>query len=141
MNGLTVSQVAKEAGVNIETIRYYERRGLLPEPPRTESGYRMFPIETVHDIKFIKRAQDLGFTLEEIKALITIHKSEDYFPSVEMQQFAVEKIRKIEEKIDQLNRFKSMLELVAHRPDSEPAPSKKDCLIMQMISNGGMNNG
>jgi len=141
MDGLTVSQIAKEAGVNIETIRYYERRGLLPPPPRTQSGYRMFAIETVHDIQFIKRAQDIGFTLEEIKALITIHKSEDYFPSGEMQQFALEKICKIEERINQLNRFKSILEAVAHRPHSNLVPSKKDCLIMQTISQGGIKNG
>ncbi|MCD8502155.1 MAG: MerR family transcriptional regulator [Bacillaceae bacterium] len=71
MKGLTISQVAREANVNIETIRYYERRGLISEPPRTESGYRKFPQEVVNDIKFIKRTQDLGFTLEEIKSLLS----------------------------------------------------------------------
>lgn len=53
MEGLTIGQVARDANVNIETIRYYERRGLIFEPPRTESGYRKFPLEVVEDIKFI----------------------------------------------------------------------------------------
>jgi DNA-binding transcriptional MerR regulator len=70
MEGLTISQVAKEANVNIETIRYYERRGLIPEPPRNKSGYRKFPKTLVKDIQFIKRTQDLGFPLEEIKSLL-----------------------------------------------------------------------
>ncbi|MGG3883356.1 MerR family transcriptional regulator [Brevibacillus panacihumi] len=137
MNGLTISQAAKEAGVHIETIRYYERRGLLPSPPRTNSGYRMLSVETVHDIRFIKRAQDLGFTLEEIKMLLSIYKAEDYFPIAEMHHFATEKISQIEEKIEQLNRFKSILELVAHRPFSGRTPSKNDCPIIQNLSNGG----
>ena len=63
MNGLTISQIAKASNVNIETVRYYERRGLISEPPRTESGYRMFHKDVIQDIKFIKRAQDLGFRI------------------------------------------------------------------------------
>ncbi|MCY9657126.1 MerR family transcriptional regulator [Paenibacillus chondroitinus] len=141
MNGLTVGQIAKEAGVNIETIRYYERRGLLPEPPRTNSGYRMFSLETVHDVRFIKRAQELGFTLEEIKRLLSIYRKDDYFPIEEMRQFATEKIGKIEEKIDQLNNFKSILEAVTKRSNSDTTLSKKSCLIMQTLSNGGIHDG
>ncbi|MFC4969113.1 MerR family transcriptional regulator [Paenibacillus sp. GCM10023248] len=56
---------------------YYERRGLLINPPRSESGYRMYSNEAVEDIRFIKRAQDLGFTLDEIKTLLHVHKNED----------------------------------------------------------------
>lgn len=137
MNGLTISQAAKEAGVHIETIRYYERRGLLPSPPRTNSGYRMLSVETVHDIRFIKRAQDLGFTLEEIKMLLSIYKAEDYFPIAEMHHFATEKISQIEEKIEQLNRFKSILKFVSQRPFSGRTPSKNDCPIIQNLTNGG----
>lgn len=137
MNGLTISQAAKQAGVHIETIRYYERRGLLPTPPRTNSGYRMLSSETVHDIQFIKRAQDLGFTLEEIKKLLSIYKTEDYFPIEEMHQFTTEKIRQIDEKIEQLNKFRSILELVAHRPFSDRTPSKDDCPLIKNLSNGG----
>ena len=67
MQGLTTSETAERAGVNVQTVRYYERRGLIPEPPRTESGYRQYGAEHVARIRFIKRAQELGFTLEEAR--------------------------------------------------------------------------
>src|SRR5216683_3180414 len=69
---MKIGQVATRAGVNIDTLRYYERRGLLAEPERRPSGYRDYPEETVPIIRFIKRAQDLGFTLNEIEELISL---------------------------------------------------------------------
>ncbi|MGM0875813.1 MAG: heavy metal-responsive transcriptional regulator [Bacillota bacterium] len=141
MKDLTVSQVAKAANVNIETIRYYEKRGLIPKPPRTESGYRMFSYETVEEIQFIKRAKDLGFTLEEIKTLLTICKDEEYFPTDEMYQFAILKVQEIEEKIQQLNNFKSLLELATKRPNSELPHPKNQCPIIKILSERSINNG
>src|SRR3989442_8377655 len=73
MNGtghVTTSELAKRGGVNLETIRYYERLGLLPKPPRSGSGYRQFSPESVRRVRFIKRAQELGFSLKEIKELL-----------------------------------------------------------------------
>ena len=61
---LTIGEVARQAGVNLETMRYYERRGLIAKPPRTPSGYRKFPETTLHRVQFIKHAQALGFTLQ-----------------------------------------------------------------------------
>lgn len=72
MTTLTIGRLARRAGVNVETIRYYERRGLLPEPPRTEAGYRQYNPQAIRLIRFIKRAQALGFTLEEIGDLLTL---------------------------------------------------------------------
>lgn len=66
---MRTSEVARRAGVNNETLRYYERRGLLAEPPRTTGGYRDYPPTTVEVLRFIKRAQELGFTLEELTGL------------------------------------------------------------------------
>ena len=62
MDGLTIGGVAKRAGVGVETIRFYERKGLLEEPPRRESGYRQYPEEAIARIRFIRRAKDLGFS-------------------------------------------------------------------------------
>lgn len=137
MSGLTVSRVAKASNVNIETVRYYERRGLISKPPRTESGYRMFSHEAVDDIQFIKRAQDLGFTLEEIKNLLYVYKKEDYFPIEDMYQFAAVKIQEIEEKINHLNNFKSLLESAIIRQDSDPSFPMNECPIMRKLSEGG----
>lgn len=66
---MRTGEVASEAGVNVQTLRYYERRGLLPEPRRRESGYRVYGRDAVEIVRFIKRAQELGFTLDEIETL------------------------------------------------------------------------
>jgi MerR family mercuric resistance operon transcriptional regulator len=64
MQKLTIGQLAKQANVNLETIRYYERRGLIPEPPRSVSGYRQYSADDLQRTRFIKRAQALGFSLK-----------------------------------------------------------------------------
>ena len=69
---LTIGQVANAADVNIQTIRYYERRGLLPTPRRTHAGYRQYAHDAVARLRFIKRAQDLGFSLREIQELLRL---------------------------------------------------------------------
>ncbi len=71
---LRIGAVANQAGVNIQTLRYYERRGLLDEQERTTSGFREYPPDTVRLIRFIKRAQDLGFTLGEIEELLPLRE-------------------------------------------------------------------
>jgi MerR family mercuric resistance operon transcriptional regulator len=69
---MRTSEVADRAGVNPQTLRYYERRGLLPEPPRSAAGYRAYPEETVRVIRFVKRAQELGFSLDEVDELLRL---------------------------------------------------------------------
>ena len=75
MKSLTIGHLAKEAGVNLETVRYYERRGLLPKPPRSASGYRLFPSDAARRLRFIRRAQELGFSLKEIRELLSLRVS------------------------------------------------------------------
>ena len=69
-----ISEAAEQAGVNIQTLRYYERRGLLPKAPRRASGYREFPDDAVRIVRFIKRAQDLGFSLDEVEELLRLRR-------------------------------------------------------------------
>ena len=69
---LTIGRLAKEVGINLDTVRYYERRGLLPKPPRTASGYRLFPAEAVRRLRFIRRAQEIGFSLRDIRDLLSL---------------------------------------------------------------------
>jgi DNA-binding transcriptional MerR regulator len=132
MDHFTISQVASACGVHIETVRYYERRGLIAKPARNESGYRMFTHETVEDIRFIKKAQEIGFTLEEIRELLIICKDDAYFPTNEMYEFSVAKIQEIDEKINQLQQFKALLE----RATSMPSSSKVDCPVIQKFLGG-----
>jgi len=75
MKSLTIGRLAKEAGVNLETVRYYERQGLLPKPPRSASGYRLFPTDAARRLRFIRRAQELGFSLKEIRELLSLRVS------------------------------------------------------------------
>ncbi len=75
MGTLTIGHLAKEAGVHLETVRYYERRGLLPKPPRSLSGYRLYPAEAARRLRFIQRAKELGFSLNEIKELLSLRVS------------------------------------------------------------------
>jgi Hg(II)-responsive transcriptional regulator len=138
MKGLTRSQVAKASNVNIETIRYYERRGLISEPPRTESGYRMFPKEVIKDIQFIKRTQELGFTLEEIKKLLSASHSDDgQFDSEEVYQFTTSKVKEIEAKIKDLTQMKIFLEDLAEKCPGSGVP-KSECPILKNLTEGAM---
>jgi len=68
---LRIGEVARRAGVSIDAIRYYEKRKLLPHPPRSQGGFRLFTEETIERVRFIKQAQDMGFSLDEIMALLT----------------------------------------------------------------------
>lgn len=107
MKNLTIGQLAKETGTHVETIRYYERQGLIAEPPRRASGYREFPPEYVERIRFIKRAQTLGFTLREISELLALA---DGNPACkDIRKFAEEKVEDIETRIRDLQKIKEVL--------------------------------
>lgn len=98
---LKIGDVATKAGVNVETLRYYERRGILRAPRRSAAGYREYPTDAVRLIRFIKRAQQLGFTLDEVEELITLRQT----PSrrrAKVRELAAAKLASIEEKIARL---------------------------------------
>src|SRR5215510_2777887 len=107
-NALRIGQLAHEAGINLETVRYYERRGLLPKPPRTPSGYRLFPKDAAQRLRFIKRAQDLGFSLAEIRELVALRLSQRT-SSAEIRKRAEAKIADIERKIRSLESMRKSL--------------------------------
>lgn len=108
MEQLTIGTLAKRGGVNLETVRYYERQGLLAKPPRSASGYRLFPEEGVRRIRFIKRAQELGFSLKEIKELLALRVNPKG-KSQQVRERAETKIHDIEEKIKTLRSMKKAL--------------------------------
>ena len=108
MKPLTIGQVARSAGVGIETVRFYERQGLLEEPARKESGYRQYPEDVVARLRFIKRAKELGFSLKEIKELLVLRVDPDT-TCAEVKSRAEAKIADVEEKIQALQRIKKAL--------------------------------
>ena len=108
---LTIARLAQEVGINLETVRFYERQGLLPEPPRSKSGYRLFPADAVVRLKFIKRAQELGFSLREIRELLALRMS-PRTNKADVRRRAESKITEIENKIKTLESIrKSLLKL------------------------------
>lgn len=109
---LRSGDLARMAGVNNQTLRYYERRNLLPKPERTEAGYRLYEDDAVRRIRFIKKAQYLGFTLDEILDLLTLRTDPDT-PCVEVRDRAVVKIDNVKEKIRELRRIERALTKVA----------------------------
>lgn len=106
---MRTAQVAREAGVNTQTLRYYERRGLLPDPGRTNSGYRAYPADAVRTVRFIKRAQELGFALTQIETLL--HLAGGGPDSCESaRNLAGEKIADLNDKINSLVGMRDALE-------------------------------
>lgn len=98
MSALTSGRVAQLASVGVETIRFYEREGLIAVPPRATFGYRHYPLDTVARLRFIKRAKDLGFSLKEIKELLALRVSPEVTCD-EVRARAEAKIADIEDKI------------------------------------------
>jgi Hg(II)-responsive transcriptional regulator len=108
MQGLKVGEVAKRAEVNLQTIHFYERKGLLSKPLRTASNYRMYSQDAVRRVRFVKRAQDLGFSLREIKELLSL-RARLGTRCADVRQQAQAKLRDIDEKIGTLQRMRRAL--------------------------------
>ncbi len=130
METFTVGQLAKRAHVNLETIRFYERRGLLPEPPRNKSGHRQYSIKDLRRTEFIKRTQSLGFSLQEISELLSL-RVESGKTCRDVKQRVKAKLIDIEEKIETLQRMKEMLQsLETNCPGKGPL---NECPILETL--------
>jgi len=127
---LTIGRLAQKAGINLETVRFYERKGLLPKPPRSTSGYRLFPTEAARRLRFIKRAQELGFSLSEILELLTLRLS-PRTASTEILNRTDAKIADIEGKIKSLDSMrKSLLKLALSCDGCAPL---SECPILESL--------
>lgn len=107
MRPITIGGLARAAGVGVETIRFYEREGLLSEPPRTESGYRQYDPEAVERLGFIRRAKALGFSLGEIRELLGL--AEPAGDRARVKALTEHKLAEIERRIDELRRMRQAL--------------------------------
>lgn len=129
---MTIGEVAEATDVNVSAIRYYEKRGLIPEVQRFESsGYRAFPPETVRRIRFIKHAQSLGFTLDEIDDLLRLRSSDDS-RCADARAIAERKLEEVDEKIEKLVEIREGL-----RSLTEICPGDQtltgDCPILEVL--------
>ena len=126
---MTIGRLAKEASVNVETIRYYQRRGLMPEPPKPVKGHRRYAAEAARRVRFIKRAQVLGFTLEEIASLL---KLEEARACTATRNLATHKLELIENKLADLRAIRKALTSLLRQCDSGAA--KGSCPIIRALA-------
>lgn len=108
MKSLTIGEIARRAGVGVETVRFYERQGLIEEPARRASGYRQYGEEVVDRLRFIRQAKELGFTLAEIRELLSL-RVDPASTCADVKGRAEAKIADIDEKIRTLQRMKRAL--------------------------------
>lgn len=132
------SQVASEAGVNVQTLRYYERRGLLTAPERSDSGYRAYEPKAVRTVLFVKRAQHLGFSLEEITTLLDLAAGGPESCDA-AKALAAEKLAELEDKIAHLVAMRDSLRQLAATCDR--ARDRRLCPLLDAIDNDASEGG
>jgi MerR family transcriptional regulator, copper efflux regulator len=131
MSALRTAQVAQLAGVNVETLRFYERKGILTAPPRRASGYREYPPETVERVRFVKRGQELGFSLSEVQELLGL-REQSGAKAVRVRRVAQAKLQEIEHKIRDLEAMRhSLSELLSACDGQKPIAC---CPIIESLS-------
>jgi len=131
MKPFTIGQVAKQAGVGVETIRFYERKKLIAKPPRRPAGFREYPREVVERVLFIRHAKELGFSLREVAELLSlrVHPKRS---CAAVERRATAKIAEIEDKIRSLQRIcRSLKTLTKACADRQPT---SDCPILESLS-------
>lgn len=125
MSGMRIGELAKSLGLNTQTVRYYERIGLLPEPDRTEAGYRLYGQKDRRRLGFIKNARSAGLTLGEIKEVLAFHERGEP-PCAYVAETVARRARDIERQIAELTQFKQELDRLSaranERPRREPSP-------------------
>lgn len=127
---LKIGEVAKSAGLSVEAIRYYERVGLIRKAARTASGYRKFEPRVVRRLRFVQRAQELGFSLKEIRELLELRASPGA-PAANVQELAQAKLEQIEGKLADLTRIRDALLAVSCRCSGEGAVD--ECPILDAL--------
>ena len=129
---ITIGELSKKTGVNIETVRYYERIGLMPDPIRTEGGHRLFDGEQVKRLSFIARSRQLGFSLKEIRTLMSLVDQGDYSCD-EVNALTVRHLDNVRAKIADLQRLARTLEEISAKCEGGTTP---ECPIFEALYDG-----
>jgi MerR family transcriptional regulator, copper efflux regulator len=130
---MTIGAVAEAARVNVATVRYYERRGILAAPRRTESGYRQYDPSAVARIRFIRRAQELGFSLDEIADLLAL-RVEDPAACGAVESATRAKLEDVESRIRELERLREILKDLLGSCRAREATS--ECPVLELLEDG-----
>jgi len=128
--GLKRGELAKAAGISLETVRFYETKGLIPEPPRTSSGYRLYPGRTVERLQFVQNAKSLGFSLRQIRDLLTL-RSEGADDCHSVRDQVIRQIAEVDDKIKDLVRIRKSLENLSQICDGNDPMN--ECPILDFL--------
>ncbi|MFQ5740198.1 MAG: heavy metal-responsive transcriptional regulator [Acidobacteriota bacterium] len=130
IRSLTRGQVSRKTGIGIEALRFYERKGLIQEPPRSDSGYRLYPASVIARLRFVRRAKELGFSLQEIKELLALRVAPTT-TTAQVREQAQVKVADIQSKIRDLQKIKRALDkLVTACCGAGPA---SECPILEAL--------
>lgn len=133
--GMTIGGAAREAGIGVETIRFYERKGLIDQPARPAGGgYRAYPQETIRKLCFIKQAQEIGFSLREIHDLLEL-RNDPAAQCEDVRKKAVAKLNDIEDKLEKLRSIRLALVNLVNSCPRESA-DLTECTILQSLDSG-----
>ncbi|MDQ7010317.1 MAG: heavy metal-responsive transcriptional regulator [Mariprofundaceae bacterium] len=129
---MKIGELARQARVSIDAVRFYEQRGLLPRPARSSSGYRQYVSDDVRRLRFIVHAKDLGFTLEEIRQLLALRA--DSSDCARVREVAAEKANEIGSRIEKLSGMRDVLLKLARQ--CERGDSSNACPILESLEKG-----
>jgi MerR family mercuric resistance operon transcriptional regulator len=130
MELLNIGQVAKETGVTVEAIRFYEKQNLITAPQRSESGYRKYPLETIKRVRFIQHAKEVGFTLKDVGELLALRR-EPNTSCTEIKLCTLQKIEEVDRKISDLNKIRDALARMIMKCSGQGALS--ECPILEEL--------
>ena len=133
-NRLRIGEVSKQTGVAVGALRYYEELGMLSSK-RGDNGYRYYPLSAIKQVRFIKKAQALGFSLEDVGEVLNIHRQGD-IPCALVRSLLQEKIEQLDSQIHEIEKFKESLEAYRDRwTDSQPRPAAGDiCPLIETVT-------
>lgn len=130
--GLSIGRLSRDAGCNIETIRYYEKVGLLPAPPRTAGGHRLYTEDHVRRVGFIRRGRELGFSLDEVRVLLDLGDRSEY-QCAKVKAITLDHLRSVKRKIKDLKRLERTLTALSNECPGESGPY---CPIIDALYSG-----
>ena len=140
---MQIGKLAKEIGVTVQTVRFYERRGLMPQPPRRESGYRNYGESDLRRLQFIRQAKALGFSLGEIREILRT-RERGQCPCTDVSKMAERHLAAAEAEIARLQRFRRELRQALITWKQKPTknlPANAICVLIERTMNGGRNHG
>ncbi len=131
--GMQIGELARQSGCNVETIRYYERVGLLPAPPRSAGRYRLYDSPDVRRLAFVRRARELGFTLDQVRALLALSAKDGRDACAEVHNLAAEHLTEVRARIADLRAMERILADAVRRCAAGELPG---CPIIDALSKG-----